>query len=841
MKLNDSEKKILKRLLSHEHKIIANKLGFINENQGFINDSLLLDTIGLLDRLSRIGTQNAKKIVVTLSAVLWTYKQESWDGLNDFLILVLSRAGFPPSSIMVDQDYDYSNNCFSPLNSLINELSVTLHQFIHEIFIQEKKYLLTDFQIKVWNKMSSLKLLGISAPTSAGKSFIILLKAIELILKKDGNIIYIVPTLSLVAQVSNDFTLQLKSLGINDYRISTTYSTYEKDKNKIYVLTQEKAISAFSQNDMPFPNIRMLVVDEIQNIEKVANEDDQRAKTLFDLLIEFRYSTNPYLTVISGPRVNGLKSLGIEIFNSQSADEECTKDSPVASFTYAISKKRNKYFFNQYSDILDSPNRLEITSSEFIKGYGKAQYREDFIGYLFSFIMSLGEDSRNIIFSPTTKQARVTAVELSKLKQTVKNDSSITSLIKYIEETVHVDYDLCKTIPKGIAYHHGKVPTHIRSVLEKAIKDKLIENIVCTTTLMQGVNLPAQNVIIRNPDLAIKKRDGKKPKLSDYEMANLRGRAGRLLKDFIGRTFVLEEVAFEKPSEQGELFPEAEKVLHSGYGGKYSDHKREIDVCLKNNEPPSEQNKEYSFLLTYIRQIIQKHKNNALERLKSVGIDIEKENFNSIQASLASLSIPVDICYKNRYWDPIDLDILYQKRKEFSIPTSATDNNIAVLLEGLLLMMRDEFSTYFYRYCRIENDGLIKSASISAEKWLKEKTLKEILNARYFDTSDKIEDHISIIQNKISYGLPMLLKPIYDIKVPENMFLRFIEIGAYMPITRKMIELNIPRETAIYFAKHYFLGNEHQADNLEELIIKRLREVSPQIDYWRKVQIEGLL
>lgn len=36
------------------------------------------------------------------------------------------------------------------------------------------------------------------------------------------------------------------------------------------------------------------------------------------------------------------------------------------------------------------------------------------------------------------------------------------------------------------------------------------------------------------------------------------------------------------------------------------------------------------------------------------------------------------------------------------------------------------------------------------------------------------------------------------------MFLKFIEMEAYMPITRKMIELNILKETAIFLMRIIF-------------------------------------
>lgn len=839
MELNESQIGIIKSLLSIEHSAIANKLSLISESYDAIDTEQLNSAIGLLDELSRSGEERAKKIVVTLSAILWTYRKQEWEGLKEFLIVVLSRIGFSPSSIMLEEFYSETQK-LSGFSSFLNEVSVTLHQLDSEIFIGEKKFLVTGFQKRVWNKMMFLKLLGISAPTSAGKSFIILLKSIDSLLKKDGNIIYIVPTLSLVAQVSADFNQLLKRFGLNNYRISTTYNSQEISGNKIYVLTQEKAISAFSQSEQPYKDVRVLVVDEIQNIERVANEGDQRAKTLYDTLMEFRHTCKPDLTIISGPRIDGLKELGIDIFDEQSTDEERTKESPVASFTYAISEERGVYFFNQYTDILKEPNRIKINNSSIIKGYGGAQYRSEFIEYLARFLGNLGLDSKNIIFSPTTAQARKTALDLAKFSDRDNQNSTLDSLVNYLRETVHDRYDMCSTIPKGFVYHHGKTPTHVRAVVERAIKDKLVPNVVCTTTLMQGVNLPAQNVILRNPHLAIRSRNGAKPKLTDYEIANLRGRAGRLLKDFIGRTFVLEENSFERDHNQVELFPEAEKRLKAGYGEKYEEFKTEIDLALESNESLSNQNEEYSFLMTYVRQTILRHREKSAERLVAVGIDLSDGQINSVFEAMNELTVPSEVCFKNRYWDPLDLEVLYNVKDRFNLPTSVSELNIEGKLESCLEFMALEFDAYYNKYFEVAPQ-LLRSACISAKDWMKEKPLKEILSGNYFNDPENIENRIALLQNKISYGLPMLLKPVYDIIAPDNMFLKFIEIGAFRPITRKMIELNIPRETAIYLNNRFFDNYSIDNESVEESIINRLRQVRNDMDYWRRVQVEGII
>lgn len=840
MNLTEKDSDIVRRLLAIEHSATAMRLGFIKRAPATIDIELVHKAVGLLDAISRVETQRARRFVVTLSAILWTYRSQEWDGLKEFLVLILSRAGFAPSSIMIDDEYDHVRNRFSMPIGLVNQFAVALAECRQEVFVGGLKFLLTDFQKRTWEKLHQVRLLGISAPTSAGKSFLILLKAVDLLLKKDGNVVYIVPTLSLVSQVASDFHERLRQFNLNAYRVSTTFSSQDAGNRRVYVLTQEKAIAAFTQQDVPFGDVRLLVVDEIQNLERVAHEDDQRAKTLYDTLIEFRYSCDPALTIISGPRIEGLKGLGEKVFDEASSDEEKSIDSPVASFTYSIAKDGETYHLKQYCELVKTPHALPIDGTS-IRGYGQSLYKAEFLKYLSLFVTRLGTDSRNIIFSPTSDQARKTAAALAASSHHVSIDDSITSLVAYIRETVHFKYALCDTLPKGFAYHHGKMPTHVRLVVERAIRDKLVPNVVCTTTLMQGVNLPAQNVILRNPYLAVKSRQGEKPQLTEYEIANLRGRAGRLLKDFIGRTFVLEEAAFEGEAETMDLFPEAEKKLSSGYGGAFEDHKSEILEHLGSNTPPSAETSEYAYLLTHIRQCVLRHGAGARHRLNAVGIELGEQNIKTILSAMAELDVPTGICHQNRYWDPVDLDSLYAIRNEIRLPTSILESDIEGALERVLRRMSVEYTHYYARYFGVA-DELLRSACITAKDWMKERSLKAILSNRYYDTPEKIDRQITLIQSKIAYGLPMLLKPLYDMKAADQMFLRFVEMGAYQPVTRKMIELNVPRETALSLTKQLFNGIIVEPDgDVEGFVLDTLRRHVGRLQYWERVQLESVL
>ena len=114
-------------------------------------------------------------------------------------------------------------------------------------------------------------------------------------------------------------------------------------------------------------------------------------------------------------------------------------------------------------------------------------------------------DSKDAKTSELLDKAREIAIDLNE-EGLPTGGPDVASLVDYFKSTVSEDYSLCKTMPNGIAYHHGKMPMHVRRTLEKAIQQKMITNVVCTTTLIQGVNLPAQNIIIRNPHLYIRRK-----------------------------------------------------------------------------------------------------------------------------------------------------------------------------------------------------------------------------------------------------------------------------------------------------------------------------------------------
>lgn len=839
--IQEEHKIIINELLSIEHKSIAQKLNFIN-NSDIISDELLYKAIGVIDYYSRVREDYAKQVVIVLSSILYTYKREHWTGLNQFLIIVLSRIGFAPSAIMVDNDFDFTRNQFSAMDSFISQLNTTINQLKCEIVIENKVFLLTEFQKNIWNKCSEAKFIGISAPTSAGKSFVILLKAIKNILTEGGNIVYIVPTLSLITQVTNDFAQKLKEFGLNNYSIFTSYKNGDKS-NAIYILTPERTISAYNEEERPFGDLNTFIVDEIQNIERIENEEDERAKILFDSLVELSLSYNPKNIIFSGPRVNGLKEMGFEIFEEENPIEIKTDASPVANFTYSVSKKGKEYFFNQYSQINTNYQSIKIENQSKIR-IGGNRYDNAFFEYLDNILLCLGNESKNIIFAPTSNTARNIALKLSeKIISPQICNPRINSLKEYISKTVHQKYDLTQVLQKNIIYHHGKMPIHIKNVLEYAIREKMINNIVCTTTLMQGVNIPTQNVIMRNGNLSLKKEKGNMPKLTNYEISNLRGRAGRLLKDFIGRTFVLDQNAFENKEENMILFQDEEKSLKTGYSDIFERYHREINSNLLKNISNEECNdnigNDFHFLVTYIRRTILQYKEKSYKRLNSVGIKLSEEQILQIFNKLtADLSIPLEICFRNRYIDPIVLNQIYEDINEFDLPLTINESKLANKLFIVVDRIKTKYPKFYDK--ALGKKTLPEHFFYIVNNWIKEKKLSEILNNNYFDNSENIDQIINTIQKDICFNLVSLLRPFYSIKVPDSKFISNIEMGAYNPITVQLISLNIPREVAIILRDTIFKGLMYNDKLSDKDVVKIINDNFNKIDFWNQIQLSHL-
>lgn len=812
-----NDRSIILSLLSFELDDFAIRLNLITGERKKLNRDLLLNALNLLNKIANsTNNDDNRQLAMITIALIWTHCNENdKDTLRQILSPTLSYIGFSPSNKMMDESLK-NDGVYSYYGSYFDKLKIIADELKNKITINQKDYILTEFQHDLWEAIDNNKIIGISAPTSAGKSFLLYLKTIQLLGKGATKIVYVVPTLSLISQVTTDLSNLFKDHNIRGVDILNSFE--EGKENFVYVLTQERAISVFSQESID--SLDLLIVDEIQNIERADSENNDRAKILYDVLMDVRTDVEVSKIILSGPRLKNIGGLSFDIFGEIS-EEKKTDVPPVLSLTYSVSKKSDIYYINQYSPFSSLPISTPIQNVDLIKGIGASQYNSAFNSYLHSILKKLNDDS-NIIFSPTTRQARKSAKEYCEVFPMIAT-TKLESLSLYLKNSVHKHYELAEFVNYGVAYHTSRIPMHVRKSIEYAVSQSYIKNLFCTTTLMQGVNLPAKNIIIRNPNLFVRKVETS-VMLSPYEFANLRGRAGRLLTDFVGRTIVLDENSFESHREENEtLFSNEYKEIKTGYHDLYL---RDIDYI---NEKLDDSSLVFTSnsksIITYIRQMFFRHGHEGISRLNNVGIFLDELYIKKIISGLEDISVPRQIVMQNRYWDPFDLNELYLfiTKTNMHIPSAIFKADLCDVFLSWLKIMRDNFNYYFVRYIgQVHDEKFLFGIAKSAEGWVRENSLCEILENRFptynNELHENLDKEIDKLTKHVSFGLPMLLKPAADISDSSSVISQ-IELGLYSEISRYLSDRGVPRETAIKIRK-YHSENKLQALDLKRAVIE---------------------
>lgn len=116
----------------------------------------------------------------------------------------------------------------------------------------------------------------------------------------------------------------------------------------------------------------------------------------------------------------------------------------------------------------------------------------------------------------------------------VKNDPVLETLAKDIRQEVHGDYFLAEMIRKGIAYHIGYLPASIRARIEALFQEGHITIMFCTSTLLEGVNLPADNLFITDNKIF-------RSEMEPVDFRNLIGRVGRISFNLFGNVYFVSE------------------------------------------------------------------------------------------------------------------------------------------------------------------------------------------------------------------------------------------------------------------------------------------------------------
>ena len=414
--------------------------------------------------------------------------------INDYIPLyeIAVNKGLYPVSKFIEQHYidDSKRNFFTEWNDAFTE------QYISgEICRSEQQNSLVHFfESKKDDTVSVI------APTSYGKSELILSAVKEYAGKK---ICVLTSTKALLIQTKK--RVQKISKGIFPKIVVHPEMYNPNDSSCLAVLTQERLLRIFKKD--PQLSFDCIIVDEAHEML----EDDSRSRTLANVIIVAQ-KRNPevafkFLTPFLADSTN-LKA------RYTTYDIEGFKVSEyIKTEKYFLYDLRNHtglklydQFLNKYLPISD--NRTLGFEEDVVKAYSAG---------------------KNIIYLNKPTDIEKFALALADVLPEVDSEL-IQTACDNISEYLQPQYNLLTCLRKGIIYHHGSVPDAIRIYIEDLYKkDDAVRYVITSSTLLSGVNLPAERMFILD-----NKRG--RSNLSHDSFKNLVGRVCRFSEIFNDET-----------------------------------------------------------------------------------------------------------------------------------------------------------------------------------------------------------------------------------------------------------------------------------------------------------------
>lgn len=345
-------------------------------------------------------------------------------------------------------------------------------------------------QLKVIELIEEKRGLIFSAPTSFGKTFVIF----EYIAKfKPQNVVLVVPTLALIDEYKRKIINQYKHI-FKDYRV---YLSIEKDKDydfnkkNIFIVTHDRVVNEDIHDIMQ--SIDFLVIDEVYKLQKNENEDE---RVLILNLAYYNLVSISKKYVLLAPFIKGVNNL-------DKLDDEPffygTNYSPVVSDVFTCPIADNEDRVTKTIELLNS-----------VKG-------------------------NTLIYFPTIKELDRFINEIDGTnKMAVEQNELLTEFIRWAKQEIHEKWSVLRAIEAGYLVHHGQLPLGIRMLeLDLFNEENTYSRLLCTATLLEGVNTTAENIIITKPA----RGDGNA--FDAFDFYNLVGRTGRLFKHYLGKAYYI--------------------------------------------------------------------------------------------------------------------------------------------------------------------------------------------------------------------------------------------------------------------------------------------------------------
>jgi hypothetical protein len=337
-----------------------------------------------------------------------------------------------------------------------------------------------SLQAKIYYQLRAGSNVVLSASTSVGKSLLI---DAMIALGKFKKIVIIVPTLALIDETRKRLAKRFRG---RVHIITHISQGAMPDVINVYVLTQERVLPRIDLSNVDF-----FVVDEFYKLDIRGAGEEDRAVDL-NLAFHMLAKTGAQFYLL-GPNVHAIR--GLDRYEVHFIPSEFT--------TVAVDVTH-----------LNLPNR-----------------GDDRPKALVDLCRNLRGPTLIYCQSPRSA-AKIAELLLRELKPPPVDAALATA--HWIDNNFHALWITARAVRRGIGLHHGGVPRSLQQHMVRLFNEGTLKYLICTSTLIEGVNTAAENVIIYD-------RRKSKNVLDFFTYKNIQGRAGRMGKYFVGKVFVLEE------------------------------------------------------------------------------------------------------------------------------------------------------------------------------------------------------------------------------------------------------------------------------------------------------------
>lgn len=699
-------------------------------------------------------------------------------------ILLSKLKNYPMLSILDNNiNKNYNLNVFLQLKDIFQRENNTI------CIDNENTALMSDAQFNIYQIYEKYINLSISAPTSMGKSYLFVRLMIKELIKTKKCIVYVVPTRALINEVVWDIRKCLNRQSNHNFFITSSSDTNNilEGSVGIFVLTQERLYQLCSSQNL---NIGTIIIDEAQSIM------DSKRGILLEYSVRYaKFIWDNARIIFISPFVENpealLEKFGANEKSKSYNERQITVRKNIIKLKRAI-RGYDSFYDDELFANLKNIGRSGNIASNILNVYQNFNNGENSIIYCNkpSMCLKVCEEiiARNI-FETTT-------------------DEELLALAEFIEKYIHKKYILAKYIRKGIVFHYSSLPGFIRVAIEEQAKKGKFKLVVCTPTLLQGVNIPIQNMYILNP---LKNNED----LSDLDFWNLIGRAGRLSYDMSGNIILIDNKNWKDINKYDK------KKIYITCATQLDEKKSKdiIDIILNDNSINNEESIYIEGAMLF-DSIYNKSRN-----IQFQGISNEEENeINS------KIKLVINKFKPNKNLLVRLLGIRYKYIENLWLYFESIDCEIESMIIPHPLNRNEDFYNKFKKVIKLVNEHFLNCKYSESQlnrymhislKWIRERPLKEIIFYNFVSSdSDIISKQVNNLIYEINqiirykfvqgfYGFQEVLKEYLIATKRESLVDKmvnipmFLEFGASKDITVELIAIGITREIAIDIEKGF--------------------------------------